>query len=438
MLMISQLTWKISRAFATGQKDAPVEFQEVEAETSNLARALKQFAELLQNRAELLLIQQLDEDIQQDIGVILSSCKRFVHDLDYLVDHNQVIKKHRTVGGFAIERVWSDSILAEYANISWTTEGGDLRSLKELLKLYSKSIILLIQALRRQVGPTGFKYQLLTLTSDSHSRLKSVIVSILDRISSVHQVPSNQDEQLEEIHRMVDSLIITTSTPQSPPIPARNPARSPKVEASTFLSSRTRPNSPSATSPQRTNKRIALATSPRQYKPPDQPTSPGPTIYIRAPSSPAETLVTSRAPSPTQKRVSEFSFGGSSIRYSSSSYASSTASSGGWSHPGTPQDSFISRQPSTSTKKTSPLPQTPEVREPGEHSNEDILPLLPPPAIGYTTHPELERVTSRSTLGLYPATQPDIVKLHRSSTTASQKALFEKEAFRNSAILCDV
>ncbi|KAB2100159.1 hypothetical protein AG0111_0g11600 [Alternaria gaisen] len=30
------------------------------------------------------------------------------------------------------------------------------------------------------------------------------------------------------------------------------------------------------------------------------------------------------------------------------------------------------------------------------------------------------------------------MKLHRSSTTASQKAAFEKEAFRNSAILCDV
>jgi hypothetical protein len=438
MMMISQLTWKISRAFAAGQKNAPLEFQEVEIETSNLAGALKQFAETLHSGAELTLIQETSEDVQRDIEIILNSCKRIVHDLDYLVDHNQVTKKHRTVGGFAIERTWSDSVLAEYATMSWTREGGDLHSLKELLELHTECITLLVQALQRQVSPVRSTDQQLTLTSNSDSRLRSVVAPMAGRINGVDQTPSNLDQQLEEVHRMVDSLLITSSTPQSPPIPARNPARSPTMEASNLSNSRTRSISPSATSPQRTHKRTAQPTSPRHFKAPDQPTSPRPTIFIRAPSSPTETLVTSRASSPTQKRVSEFSFGGSSLRYSSSSYASSTASSGGWSNPGTPRDSFISRQPSTSTKKTSSLPRTPEVREPAEHIGEDVLPLLPPPAIGYSTHSELERMTSRSTLGLYPTTQPDIVKLHRSSTTASQKALFEKEAFRNSAILCDV
>lgn len=61
--------------------------------------------------------------------------------------------------------------------------------------------------------------------------------------------------------------------------------------------------------------------------------------------------------------------------------------------------------------------------------------------MGLPTPDEFERVTPQSShtrLSPYPSTQPEIVKLHRSSTTASQKAVFEKEAFRNSAVLCDM
>jgi hypothetical protein len=51
---------------------------------------------------------------------------------------------------------------------------------------------------------------------------------------------------------------------------------------------------------------------------------------------------------------------------------------------------------------------------------------------------ESNRGKSKSALSLFPARQDSITKLHRSSTTASQKAVFEKDAFRNSAVLCDV
>jgi hypothetical protein len=438
LLMLSQVAWRIGRAFASGQKNAPVEFQEVETEISNLAKALKQLAEALHAEGENGLIHEAGEDIQQDIGYILESCKRTVNDLDSLVDHNQVIKKHRTVGGFAIERSWSNLVLAEYMTMMWTAEGGGLYNLRDLIHMHTSSITLLIQALQRQRGPPQFGNVGTNFDSNSSAHLESVVVPMADRINCIHEKHGSLDQQLDDVFRMVESLMITTSGPQSPPIPARNPARSPTVEASNPPSSALKSVSPLAIPPQRQNTKISLPHSPQRSESHNQSTSPRPTISVRAPSSPTETMTTSRASSPTQKRVSEFSFGSSSLRYSSSSYASSTASSGGWSHPGTPRDSFINRQPSTSTRKTSPLPQTPEIREPGEDPHEDSLPLLPPPAMGYTMHSELERVTSRSTLNLYPSTQPDLVKLQRSSTTASQKAVFEKEAFRNSAILCDV
>jgi hypothetical protein len=235
---------------------------------------------------------------------------------------------------------------------------------------------------------------------------------------------------------LVQSLRITNRPARSPPIPVRNPARSPTIEATNPLHSGVMLTSTLA-SPRSLDRRMSHPKPPKQPISSPVPESPPhkSSATIQVPSSPTETMSTSRTSSPTQTRLSDFSIDGCSLRYSSSSYASSTASSGGWSSPGTP---LITHQPLTASKRNFPLPRTPEVREPDESSRECRLSLLPPPALGYVTHSRRERPTSDSTLIHYPATQPDIVKLHRSSTTSSQKAAFEKEAFRNSAVLCDV
>lgn len=237
---------------------------------------------------------------------------------------------------------------------------------------------------------------------------------------------------MEEVHRIVQDMAISSPATSTPPpaIPARNPARPPSGEVLNPTNSFLISSSPPASPPRRQNTVTSLPRPSRLPQSPKQPASFGPNISIRAPSSPTETVTTSRASSPTQKRVSEFSFGASSLRYSSSSYASSTASSSGWS------ESHVSR--STSTKKSTPLPRTPEVREPGDRSSDATLALLPPPAMGLAAPYEIERMASRSTLTPYPSSPPELTKLHRSSTTSSQKATFEKEAFRNSAVLCDV
>lgn len=146
---LAQVTWKIGRAFTADHKDTPPEFQEVEAKISSLARALKQLAEVLHTEGGHSLIIQANEHIQHDVELTLVSCQRTIDDLGSLVDHNQVTKKHRTVGGFAIERSWSELVLAEYKSMMWTTEGGDLYNLQDLLQMHSSSVLLLLQALQR-------------------------------------------------------------------------------------------------------------------------------------------------------------------------------------------------------------------------------------------------------------------------------------------------
>jgi hypothetical protein len=148
ILTLSQIAWKTGRAFAAGRTGAPAEFAEVEAEISSLAKKLKGLAETL-HANDRDALQNLERDVQMGINTILHSCQRTVHDLDSLVDQYQVIKKHRTVGGFAIERTWSDLVLTEYKTTIWTTEGGDIEDLKSMLRMHASSISLLSQALQR-------------------------------------------------------------------------------------------------------------------------------------------------------------------------------------------------------------------------------------------------------------------------------------------------
>lgn len=149
ILMLSQTAWRIERAFTAGRKVAPADFQVIEVEIGGLARALKLLAEALHADAECVTLRTAGENIQTSISTVISSCQRAVSDLDSLVDQHQVIRKHRTVGGFAIERTWGDLALTGYKTMLWTTEGGDLQNLKELLQLHTSSIAMITEAIQR-------------------------------------------------------------------------------------------------------------------------------------------------------------------------------------------------------------------------------------------------------------------------------------------------
>jgi len=251
------------------------------------------------------------------------------------------------------------------------------------------------------------------------------------------------DQQIDKVHHMVQDLTVTPPDPQTPPVPARNPARSPTIEVPNPLGSKYMPSS----SPRHPNTKVPLPRFPQRRIPPHQhvPTC----LDARSPSepSPMETVSMSRTSDLIQRRashMSDFSFGNSSIRYSSSSYASSEAgtSSAGWQSP--PQlsnDYFHNRDHSTSTKKTTPLPRTPEECGAGPIVDNRHSSLHSLPVTGLAPPYEFQRTstyTSQAKSTPFPSSQPEIMKLHRSSTTTSQKSAFEKEAFRNSAVLCDV
>ncbi|KAI4702704.1 hypothetical protein J4E89_010236 [Alternaria sp. Ai002NY15] len=203
ILVLSQKAWKIGRTFSACQKNAPVELQYVETEIGSLAKSLASLAETLHAESVGQLLQDADQEIKDGIGTILRSCQRTVDDLDSLIDQYQVIKKHRTVGGFAIERSWSDLVLASYRTMIWTPEGGNLADLKEI---------------------------------KSMAGMDSIVIPMAERIDHMHHSAGSIDQQLDEVHRMVEDLMIAPHTSHVPPVPAKNPARSPTTENADPLS----------------------------------------------------------------------------------------------------------------------------------------------------------------------------------------------------------
>lgn len=266
--------------------------------------------------------------------------------------------------------------------------------------------------------------------SESTSQLEGVVAPMAERFDSMYSLPGTLEEQLDEVSRFVQELAIANPASQAPPIPQRNPARSPTAEVSDPLSTTTVPLSPTVRSSRRMNSEV-FSTQSRQRSVSRDSSTFRPASSDSSPTQSSET--NPRTIASPRKRVSEFSFGGSSVRDSTSSYASSTSSMPS-------RDSLNSRHTFMSMSKSLPLPGTPELSEP-KPPKTGSLSLLPPAAIRpSSTHSTqtIDRTRSQSTLSPFPARQDSITKLHRSSTTSSQKATFEKEAFRNSAVLCDV
>lgn len=149
VLMLSQVAWRTGRAFASGRASAPGEFLQIESELNGVAKSLKLLAETLLLDGSEQLIQQAGAHIQNGLATILLSCKRTLDDLESLIDQYQVIKKNRTSGGYTVERSWSELVIQNYSSMMWTTEGGNIQDLRELLHLYTASISLTKNSLQR-------------------------------------------------------------------------------------------------------------------------------------------------------------------------------------------------------------------------------------------------------------------------------------------------
>ncbi|KAK4569907.1 hypothetical protein LTR86_002876 [Recurvomyces mirabilis] len=194
ILMLSQTAWKIGRAFTQGKKSAPSEFAEVEREANGLSEALKLVAESLHTDGETL--SQADNETRAAVNTILESARATLSDLESFVERYQVIKKNQTSGGFVVERSWSQVVLANYKTFKWTTEGGTIDELRNMLQMHTNTIQLTMQALQ----------------SRSLARLEKTVVPMAENIADIHQaVHGDLGGKIDDLHRLI--MAVANSTP---------------------------------------------------------------------------------------------------------------------------------------------------------------------------------------------------------------------------------
>lgn len=189
VLMLSQQAWRIGRAFTQGRSGAASEFEEVEREANGISEALKLTAEILYANDSIL--SRAEFETRGAVYEILESAGRTLGDLESFVDRYQVIRKRKTDGGFVVERSWSEIILANYKTIKWTTEGGDITELRNILHVHTNTINLTMQALQ----------------SKSLARLERTVMPMAESIASIHsRVNGDLGDKIDDVHRMIMSL----------------------------------------------------------------------------------------------------------------------------------------------------------------------------------------------------------------------------------------
>ena len=181
--MLSQSAWRIGRAFTQGKKSAPAEFAEVEREADGLSEALQLVAETLNSDCSIL--DKAEDTTKFAVATILDSAQRTLSDLESFVARYRIIKSQTG------ERSWSDLVLANYKTLKWTTEGGDITALRDMLNMHTSTINLTMQALQ----------------SRSLARLERVVMPMAENVASIH----DRIHKIDDVHRII--MAIANGTP---------------------------------------------------------------------------------------------------------------------------------------------------------------------------------------------------------------------------------
>lgn len=148
-LMLSQVSWRLGRAFTAGRSNAPHEFREIESELGRLTKSLKLLAESLFLDEVETIISQADHSTQAGIETVIQFCKRSLEDLESLVDEYQIVRKTRTSSGYVVERAWPPLVVSQFKTMIWTAEGGNIHDLRDRLHMHTSTIAVIRQALER-------------------------------------------------------------------------------------------------------------------------------------------------------------------------------------------------------------------------------------------------------------------------------------------------
>ncbi|EPE34329.1 hypothetical protein GLAREA_10023 [Glarea lozoyensis ATCC 20868] len=150
--LMGKLALKLGRAFTKGRKSAPAEFHEVENQLYSLSIALNAlehansegnvvFSLTQSHPASATLPEQTEPS--DSVGVMVRSCEQTLKHLETIVEKYSDIGKSRESGEPILKR-WKRTLKDNWKKVAWTTEGGDLATLRSQLAVHINSLNLVL------------------------------------------------------------------------------------------------------------------------------------------------------------------------------------------------------------------------------------------------------------------------------------------------------
>ncbi|OTA62299.1 hypothetical protein K449DRAFT_50901 [Hypoxylon sp. EC38] len=152
VVLMTQIAWKLAQAFTKGRKSAPAEFCEVENQLYSLSAALEAIRKA-EERGDLdigitsskpgFLCAEDELYGQNTITNILQNCMKTLKHLEGIVKKYSVILQPNASSTHGL-RSWNQYVIKNWRKIEWTTEKGDLSTLRSQIMMHTNSLNLLL------------------------------------------------------------------------------------------------------------------------------------------------------------------------------------------------------------------------------------------------------------------------------------------------------
>jgi hypothetical protein len=151
-VLLSQIALKLGQAFTTGRKSAPAEFREVENQLYSISTALSSLDDAYKSadrssgiRAPVIasLRRNGRSNGEDALKSMLEGCAERLKHLEDIVEKYSTVAQSKTSGGPILRR-WTTELKRNWKKVQWTTEGGDLATLRSHLTVHINSLNLVL------------------------------------------------------------------------------------------------------------------------------------------------------------------------------------------------------------------------------------------------------------------------------------------------------
>lgn len=148
-ILLAQLAYNVAKAFSTGAKSAPAEFEEVRNLLYAVSESLKLLASNLPPTDEAKgqkgcdTLGLVSDNIYIVVGTILANCRGILQHLEAFIQKYSILEKSKQPSGLEV-RGWKNELMKNWKKIIWTSEGGDITKLKQTLTAHITSLNLAV------------------------------------------------------------------------------------------------------------------------------------------------------------------------------------------------------------------------------------------------------------------------------------------------------